>query len=123
MIFNLLLNLWFQPPATNYCDLVSVVCETEQPEYIKNYIKTEFDKAGLDSDRAVKIAELESRFNLDAYNINRNGSNDMGLWQINSIHKLSDDCRTDLKCSTEWAIQKVKIDGNFSAWSVNKLIR
>jgi hypothetical protein len=115
--------MWFPVNQINYCPiktdwcLLSVVsCETEQ-SYIQDYIR---ERLG---DKGVAIAHCESRFKLDAYNINRNGSNDAGVWQINSIHGLSDDCRFDLKCSTDWVIEKVKRDKGWSAWTCNKIIK
>ncbi len=105
------------------CGLTSVICPHEDPVYIQEYIRDEFNKAGLDGDLAVKISWLESRHKLDAIGYNKNGSNDKGVWQINSIHGLSDDCLLDLECSTDWAINKVKRDGGFSAWTTLKLIK
>lgn len=115
--------LWFpRPIETDYCGLSAVICPTEQPTYIQEYIKTEFDKAGLDSKTALRIAYLESRYKLDAVNVNRNGSTDKGVFQINSIHGLSDDCRFSLECSTDWAIKKVERDKGFTAWTTLRLV-
>ena len=108
--------MWFQEPMPDPCGLSSVICEKEQPEYIQEYIR---ERLG---DKGVAISYCESRFKLNAYNVNRNGSNDAGVWQINSIHGLSDECRFDLECSTDWVVEKVKRDGNFNAWSCNKKI-
>jgi len=113
--------MWFPPILNNPCDLSYVECG-ESPTYIQEYIRDEFNKAGLDGDKAVKIAYCESRFKTDAVGYNRNGSNDKGVFQINSIHGLSDDCRLDLKCSTEWAIEKVKRDKGWSAWTCSRKI-
>lgn len=104
------------------CQLQVVECYEESPAYIQEYIRDEFYKAGLDGDLAVKITWLESRHKLDAVGYNKNGSNDKGIWQINSIHGLSDECRFSLECSTQWAIEKVKRDKGFTAWTTLKLI-
>ena len=110
--------LWFpQPIETDWCGLAVVECYYESPTYVQEYIR---ERLG---DEGVAIAHCESRYKLDAYNINRNGSNDAGVWQINSIHGLSDDCRFDLKCSTDWVIEKVKRDNGWTAWTCNKIIK
>lgn len=101
------------------CQLSVVKCETENP---RQYVVDEFDKAGLDGDKMAKIVECESHFNVNAVNYNRNGTKDLGLYQINSVHQVSDKCRKDLICSTKWAINKVKKDKSFKAWVCEKLI-
>jgi hypothetical protein len=109
--------MWFpQPIETDWCSASFVECPEESPTYIQEYIR---ERLG---DKGVAISYCESRFKLNAYNVNRNGSNDAGVWQINSIHGLSDECRFDLECSTDWVVEKVKRDGNFNAWSCNKKI-
>lgn len=86
---------------------------------IKTYVLGEIKKAGLNVAEASRIINCESRWNEKAINNkNRNGSNDKGLWQINSIHKnISDAEKLDYKASTQWAIAKRLNDGNWSAWS------
>ena len=44
------------------------------------------DTYGIDSRLLRAIAQVESNFVADARNVNRNGSVDMGLMQINSVH-------------------------------------
>jgi hypothetical protein len=79
--------MWFpQPIETDWCGLAVVECYYESPTYVQEYIRDEFNKAGLDGDKAVKIVYCESRFKTDAVGYNRNGSNDKGVFQINSIH-------------------------------------
>lgn len=41
---------------------------------------------GLDSNDLIKIAYVESRFKIDAIRSNKNGTVDVGLFQVNSIH-------------------------------------
>lgn len=88
-----------------------------------DYIYQTFESQGLNGEKALKVALCESRLKLNSVGYNSNGSNDKGVWQINSIHKLPDECRLDLKCSTQWVINKVKHDGNWSAWTCDKLTK
>lgn len=60
---------------------------------------------GIETDIALRVAEAESNFKADAVNYNTNGSDDMGVYQINSVHGLSDECRLDARCNIEWAMQ------------------
>lgn len=98
------------------CSLSVIECQYESKEFIREYIR------GRLGDKGVAISECESGFHLDHINYNRNGSNDLGVWQINSIHKVPDTCRLDLECSTNWTIEKVKRDKSWSAWGCNRLI-
>lgn len=76
-------------------------------------------------DRLYKIIECESKWNPEAMNTkNKNGSYDMGLLQINSIHKdISNSDKLNYKKSIDWAIKKFKRDGNFNAWVCNRLVK
>jgi hypothetical protein len=122
LLFSLSM-LWFPPPP-DYCGLQSVICPHEDTAYIQEYIRDKFNKAGLDGDLAVKIAYLESKFKLDATNINTDGSRDRGVLQINSRWhpEVSDECAYDLTCSVKESIRIVK-DSGWSQWSTNKLIK
>jgi hypothetical protein len=72
---------------------------------------------------ALAVASRESGFRETAFNAaNTDASNDGGCWQINSIHRLSDEIRYDCKQSTEWAISKVKRDGGWNAWVAYRYI-
>jgi hypothetical protein len=117
--------LWFPPqlPA-DPCGLTSVICPQENPAYIQDYIRDEFDKAGLDGDLAVKISWLESKHKLDAVNVNKDGSRDRGVLQINSRWhpEVSDECAFDLSCSVKEGIRIVKSSG-WNQWTTLKLIR
>ena len=117
---------WFQP-LPDPCGLTSVICPEEQPAYIQEYIRDEFNRAGLDGDLAVKIVELESRFKADAIGTNRNGTKDFGYFQLNNYYwqDIIDDCfgkDNQLQCETAYAIKKVKSDKGFYAWTTLKLI-
>jgi len=86
-------------------------------DQIKNYVRAESQKAGLNSREVEAIINCESRWITDAKGVNKNGSYDLGLWQINSIHKnITDAEKLDYKSATKWAIAKRLRDGNWSAW-------
>lgn len=86
---------------------------------VKDYVLGEIKKAGLSVGEANALINCESKWDYKAVNNkNRNGSNDKGLWQINSIHtNITDAEKLDYKASTKWAIAKRLADGNWSAWS------
>lgn len=46
-------------------------------------------KTGLDAADLVRIAYVESRFKVNAVRVNTNGTTDVGLFQVNSIHWTS----------------------------------
>lgn len=80
---------------------------------MESYVEEKF---GQHADRAKKIIQCESSWNEKAVNnSNRNGSNDKGLWQINSIHKISDACRLDYRCATDFARKLFDRQG-FNPW-------
>ena len=85
---------------------------------MKNEVMALIMEAGLNMYEAYSIIQCESNWNPDAMNLaNTNGSNDMGLWQINSIHKdISNIDKLDYIKSTKWAIAKRLNDENYSAW-------
>jgi len=70
---------------------------------------------GVDPERALAIAWCESRDNPLATNYNKNGSNDKGIFQINSIHKVPDSCRLDAECNIDWTMKTIKKQG-FQPW-------
>jgi len=85
---------------------------------IKAYVLKKVYEAGLNPDEVECIIDHESGWDNWRYNINSNGTTDMGLWQINSIHKgtISVKDRFDYKEATKWAIAKRLHDGNWNAW-------
>jgi len=101
------------------CDLSSIVCPGELTD--REYIKQEFDNAGLDGDRAAAIVNRESRFKADAIS----PTDDWGFYQWHRKYwsKIIDECfgkDNQLECETRHAIAKVKRDGNWSAWTCAK---
>lgn len=85
---------------------------------IRDYVKQEVENAGLKWAEVDCLIQHESEWDNWAYGINNDGSTDFGLWQINSVHKLTASvaCRWDYKCATRWSINKRLNDGNWHAW-------
>jgi len=107
----------------NSADNLLIVKKLTPQEEMRAWVLSEIEKAGLNPKEADNIINCESRWNDKAVNYNRNGSNDKGLWQINSIHKeISDAEKLDYKSATKWAIKKRLDDGNWSAWYCAKIL-
>jgi hypothetical protein len=89
---------------------------------MKNEVMALIQESGLNTYDAYMIIQCESHWNPDVVSrINSNGTQDFGLWQINSIHKdISNLHKLDYIKSTKWAIQKRLNDGNWSAWACAK---
>lgn len=86
---------------------------------IKCVIRTKAIEYGVDPDTAISIAMAESSLNPLATNTNTNGTTDKGLFQINSIHGVPDECRLDVECNTDWAMQKMSTAGT-TPWNSSK---
>lgn len=97
-------------------EIKEVKPELTPKEEMRAWVLAEAEKAGLNPKEVDAIIHCESRWDDQAVGYNRNGSNDKGLWQINSIHRLPDAERLDYKAATKWAIEKRLRDGNWSAW-------
>jgi len=78
---------------------------------MKKWVLTRVAEEGLETRIVETIINCESRWDPDAMGVNTNKSVDLGLWQINSIHKdISNADKLDYKKATEWAIKKRKTD-------------
>ena len=88
----------------------------------KEYICRKFK---ADCATALKVVKLESNFNQYAINKNKDGSLDLGMWQINEKYqKVSRKEAFDPILSTEVAYNIYKSWGNsFEAWSAYKKIK
>jgi hypothetical protein len=74
----------------------------------------------VDGERAIKmLKECENKqMRLDAINWNGNGTNDFGLFQINSLHGYTHDQLKDYKFNTNVAYKIYKNAGySFSPWT------
>ena len=111
-------------PMPVYAKEPEVFISCENP---KGYLECQVNQHKItwkQYDRMYKIIQCESAWNPDAYHVNTNGSVDLGLVQINSIHKdISNADKLDFKKSIDWMIKKIKKDGGFSAWSCNNKIK
>lgn len=68
---------------------------------------------------AISLAENTGR-NKNARNHNSNGTDDVGPWQINDVHRIPDSCRTDLACSTHQAFIISSGFKNWTPWTTYK---
>ena len=100
---------------------VNVPKKVVKPLTMKEYVLKEVAKAKLDVGVVDCIITKESRWDTWAYNINKDGSSDFGLFQINSVHKgtISVEDRFNYKTATAWALNKMKKDG-YGAWVAYK---
>lgn len=89
-------------------------------EIVEQEIRKQAKEYGVDVGTALRIAFAESNYIHDAKNFsNSDGTNDKGVYQINSIHGIPDSCRLDYKCNIKWAMEKMNREG-FSAWNSSK---
>lgn len=102
---------------------IAIVIDIEQELPIKEWVLQQVAEAGLNPREAEIIIDCESRWNTDAMGFNYNRTADLGLWQINSIHKdITNADKFDYKKATEWAIAKRLKDGHWGAWTCARKI-
>ena len=96
---------------------IEPIPEIKEPT-MKEWVMNEFEKAGIDKYSVYCLIEKESKWNPYAIGTNKDGYFDIGLFQISEKwHKdISRADKFDYKKSTMWAINKIKHDGNLSAW-------
>jgi len=64
----------------------------------------------------VNLAKCESTLNPDALHVNTNGTVDIGIFQINSVHQdISNAEKFDVYAATRWAVEKIKA-GELHIW-------
>ncbi len=86
-------------------------------EQIRQTVLAMVAEAGFDVVIADRIIRCESNYNPSARNTkNANGSNDVGLWQLNSIHGLPDEVRLDPVRSTEFALSLMRSKRGYNHW-------
>ena len=75
------------------------------------------------TDYLIRLAMCESSLNPNATNDNGIYGVDRGIFQINSRYhwEVSDECAFDIKCATEWTINRVN-DGYQKEWVCNSKI-
>lgn len=100
--------------------IIKVVYASEEvPEFEKivAYITKKFAPEGKHVVvQAINCFYSESGLRSNAVGVNKNGSNDVGVAQINSIHGMSTEDRMDYKKNIDKAYKIYKSRGNFSAW-------
>lgn len=94
---------------------VSNVSAEEQPE-LSIYDQICLASGGENCDVLYNLAKCESNLNPDAIHINTNRTADLGIMQINTVHKdISNSDKFNLTKSVQWANQKIK-EGKGSIW-------
>lgn len=131
VIFMALFTLWALINAwSNRNPLISpvvlspvkqVYAETISCETPKGYLECQAYNGKITWEQFEKISKIikcESGWNPEAINHkNKNGTYDMGLVQINSIHKdIKPSERLDFKKSIDWMIKKINKDNGYGAW-------
>lgn len=100
----------------NVLEIIDSLALQKEPG-MKEWVLARVAEAGLNPREAEVIINCESLWDPDAIGINKNRTADLGLWQINTIHKdISNADKLDYKKATDWAIQKRMKDGNWRAW-------
>lgn len=112
------------PLAQNPFDLE--VAEAKQPEPILEPEMTVEDKIRLvfedDAEDALKIAKCESGLRADAWNENTNGSVDVGVFQINSVHGIRAKWLLNDEVNIRVAKQIFDEQGGWHAWVCKKVL-
>lgn len=118
--FDNIFQLIFKP-LVSINEAEVIVVEPELP--MKEWVLQKVAEAGLNPREAEAIINCESRWDPEAMGVNNNRTVDLGLWQINSIHKdITSSEKLDYKKATEWAINKRLKDGSWRAWVCSRKI-
>lgn len=100
--------------------IIKVVYASEEApelEQIVSYITKVFAPEGKQVVvKAIQCFYGESGLRNNAVGVNKNGTNDVGVAQINSIHGMSTEDRMNYKKNIDKAYKIYKSRGNFSAW-------
>ena len=99
------------PSAVDPCTLRDVVCEEENS--IEEIISRTFPE---DPRTALAIAKAESGLRADAVGVNRNGTKDAGIFQINDVHGHSLEERLDVSNNIRIA-REIYDRRGWDAWS------
>jgi hypothetical protein len=104
-----------------YPTFYPITFESFQHKSASEYIYQEAERAGVDPIKTSMLIQCESRFDRYAINFNRNGTKDIGLFQINDINGVSDECRFNVNCSMNWAFKEIKKNG-YKHWVCGKIL-
>lgn len=92
---------------------------SEAQEAVKEQVQAIAVEESYEAPRFLsRLAFCESSLNPSAKNPR---SSALGLFQILDRHGVSDECRTDVECSTRWTIKQLKA-GHASWWACAELI-
>jgi len=97
----------------------SVSCEDP-----KGYLECQVYKGIIDwndHSKLSKIIQCESKCNPNAFNVNKNGSVDRGLFQINTVHKLLNEDAFNFKKNIDYGIKLYKQSGT-SPWVCARIL-
>ncbi len=97
----------------------SAVEETSSLPAPGNIEKKILDKFGKDGEVALAVAKAESHLNPTAINVNRNGTKDAGIFQINDCHGFSVEERFNADKNIEIAFALYQKSG-FQPWVTYK---
>src|ERR1035437_8600897 len=104
----------FAPKAEATLDGTQIFKPTTEQQQIKAYIKEVF---GDQADNAYKVLACENgRLNPKARGMNTNGTSDVGIFQINSVHGVPESYLKDWRTNVDIAYQIYKGSG-WGAWS------
>lgn len=95
--------------------------QTKNKELIKAIIKHVGRAEGVNPDLAVRVAECESGLDPVARNVNKSGSIDRGLFQINNKYhpEITDKMADDIVLSTRFFCKAFK-EGHLDWWNASK---
>lgn len=105
--------------------IIPAVINAEAEELsIRDYVRAEIEKAGLDWEKVNKLIDCESKWNPEAHAVNWNNRKgvDRGLWQISSLYykHIPNSCAYCYKCSTQEAIKILQKRG-YKEWTCGKI--
>lgn len=112
-------------PVPVYASTQVTVGKTKEPS-MREWVKQEIEKAGLNWEEANAIIECESNWNVNAHQVNWDSKKgvDRGLWQISSLYhkEVTNQCAYDFRCSTKEAIRINKEWGGWGAWYCSRIV-
>src|SRR3990167_630705 len=104
------------PLPRSFMPTIVKVVEASPGDPVIDYISFVFRKEGTRVvGKMISCAYGESKFNTDAYNYNTDGSDDLGIFQINSKHGYSIEDRRNYKKNIQMAYKIYKTQG-LRAW-------
>ncbi len=106
--------------TASYSEPKENIAEQITKDPVKQYVVNQAIANNLDPLELIAVIQGESGFNPNAYNVNTNGTVDLGIAQWNSIHIKSGfitvECAGNAECAIDKMIAKRLKDGNYSAW-------